>query len=102
MTDLERLLEAYPGTHVAYWQGRPSWSLYRVDLEKRTARVANGNWNFVWDDTDLYCRNPPDGFLAWISELPPDFRIEEVAWPDQRNELKLPSPSGDETKDCSS
>ena len=77
MTELERLLEAYPGSHVAWFGDYPSWSLYSVDLVKRTAYVVNGHWRLVWDDTDVYCRTP-DGFLEWISEVPPDFRIEEV------------------------
>lgn len=105
MTALERLLEAYPGTHVAYWQGRPSWSLYRVDLEKRTAYVVNGNWYLLWDDTDVYCRDRPDGFLEWMAETRGAFEIKEsgveLTWPDQRNELKRALPSGVENKDCS-
>lgn len=102
MTSLERLLDAYPGTHVAWFEGYPSLSLCRVNLEKRTANVVNGNWDLHWDDTDVYCSR--DGFLEWICEVKTGFEIKEtgidLTWPDQRNELKPPSPSGDESKGC--
>ena len=78
MTDLERLLDAYPGTHVVFQGDLPVWSLCRVDLEKRTAYVANGNYWIEWDDTDMYFRHDHRDKLNWMFEIGPEFRIVPV------------------------
>jgi len=76
MTQLDMLLEEYPGDSVAWVGDTPGWSLTRVDLVKRTAWVVNGHWLLEWSDTDLFVR---DGHhLDWIGNKPENFRIEEV------------------------
>jgi len=76
MTELEGLLEKYPGTHVAWFGDRPTWSLSHVDFAKSTAYVVNGHWLLEWSDTDLFVRD--GNSLEWLGNKPENFRIEKV------------------------
>lgn len=102
MTDVETLLESYPGDFVAIrGDGSCQWSLCRVDLVKRTAFVVNGHYHIEWDDTDMYYRDRSNK-LVWMFEIEPGFQIVRVReWLDQKNELKPGLPDGAESRGCS-